>query len=88
MQDVSEQLIRNDLVDILCKLASLEAQQIRSEDRLREDLGLDCLQSMELLSRLCDRYPIHIEVEDIVDVQTVGDVVKLLFEVVSSGGKQ
>jgi len=85
VSEITEDQIRTDLLDILSKLAGLEADQIKNEDRLREDLGLDSLQSMELLSRISDKYELDLEVEDVMDVETVGDVVKQLAEFLRSG---
>ena len=78
MSEITAGQIRTDLVDILSKLAGLEVNQIKDDDRLREDLGLDSLQSMELLSRISDKYELDLEVEDVMDVETVDDVVKQL----------
>lgn len=85
MSEITEEQIRTDLLDILSKLAGLEADQIKNDDRLREDLGLDSLQSMELLSRISDKYELDLEVEDVMDVETVGDVVKHLADFLRSG---
>lgn len=85
MSEITQEQIRTDLLDILSKLAGLEVDQIKNDDRLREDLGLDSLQSMELLSRISDKYELDLEVEDVMDVETVGDVVKQLAEFLRSG---
>ena len=85
MSEITEDQIRTDLLDILAKLAGLEVDQIKNDDRLREDLGLDSLQSMELLSRISDKYELDLEVVDVMDVETVGDVVKQLAEFLRSG---
>lgn len=85
MSEITSGQIRTDLLDILSKLAGLEVNQIKDDDRLREDLGLDSLQSMELLSRISDKYELDLEVEDVMDVETVGDVVKQLAEFLRSG---
>ena len=78
MQEISQEQIRKDLVEILSKLAGLDPDTIGSNDRLREDLGLDSLQSMELLSRISDRYELDLDVEDVMDVESVSDVVSRL----------
>ena len=52
--------------------------EIKAEDRLREDLGLDSLQSMELLSALTEEYEIDVEIEEVQDVKTVADVIAFL----------
>ncbi|HUU02456.1 MAG TPA: acyl carrier protein [Myxococcota bacterium] len=78
MEEISQEQIRKDLVEILSKLAGLDPDTIGSDDRLREDLGLDSLQSMELLSRISDRYELDLDVEDVMDVESVSDVVSRL----------
>jgi acyl carrier protein len=79
---ITPEKIRTDLLDILSKLADLDTSQVKDADRLREDLGLDSLQSMELLSRISDLYELEIEVEDVMDVQTVADVVQQLGDLI------
>lgn len=85
MASVSAEQIRKDLLEILSQLAGVEPSRIQDSDRLREDLGLDSLQSMELLSRVSDRYELDLEVEDVMDVQTVGDVVRELHQFMTQG---
>ncbi len=82
MSAITPEKIRTDLLDILSKLADLDTSQVKDADRLREDLGLDSLQSMELLSRISDLYELEIEVEDVMDVQTVADVVQQLGDLI------
>ena len=84
MSEVTQEQLRSDLLKTLSKLAGIEMGQIKSEDRLREDLGLDSLQSMELLSRISDLYELDLEVEDVMDVETVEDVVTKLYEYIKS----
>lgn len=86
MSEITAEQVRKDLVDILTKLAGLESDQVKDEDRLREDLGLDSLQSMELLSRVSDKYELDLDVEDVMDVETVGDVVTQLVAFIRTGG--
>jgi acyl carrier protein len=83
---ISPEQIRTDLLQILSRLADLDPSQIKDSDRLREDLGLDSLQSMELLSRISDKYELDIEIEDVMDLQTVGEVVNELATLVAGAG--
>ncbi len=85
MSETIEEQFRIDLLDILSKLVGLEPDKIKNADRLREDLGLDSLQSMELLSRISDKYELDLEVEDVMNVVTVDDVIKQLAELLRSG---
>ena len=87
MPTISPEQIRTDLLQILSKLADINPSQIKDSDRLREDLGLDSLQSMELLSRISDKYVLDIEIEDVMDLQTVGEVVNELATLVAGKGE-
>lgn len=78
MSSIDTAQIRTDLLQTLAELADVDTATVGDGDRLREDLGLDSLQSMELLSRISDRYELDIDVEDVMEVQTVGDVVREL----------
>jgi acyl carrier protein len=80
---ISPERIRTDLLQILSKLADINPSQIQDSDRLREDLGLDSLQSMELLSRISDTYALDIEIEDVMDLQTLGEVVRELAKLIA-----
>jgi acyl carrier protein len=62
------------LYTTLSKLAGVPRGDIRPGDRLRDDLGLDSLKSMELLSRISERYDIDPDMEDVMAMETVEDV--------------
>jgi acyl carrier protein len=78
VSDTTKHEIRTVLLDTLSKLIDMDTSKVNDSDRLREDLGLDSLQSMELLSRISDHYDLDIDVEDVMDVQTIADVVEEL----------
>jgi len=62
---------------ILGALTTVPLDEIQDGDRLREDLGMDSVASMELLSMLAEELGIEVEMEEAVDVTTVGQVVAL-----------
>lgn len=45
---------------------------------MRDDIGLDSLHSMELLSEVTEKYEVDVDPEDLQDVRTVRDVVSFL----------
>lgn len=63
---------------MISDVAGLDAGDIKADDRLMEDLGLDSLQNMELLSRLSEHYEIDPDMDDVNDVLTVAQVVTFL----------
>jgi len=60
------------------EIANLNGREVKESDRLREDLGLDSLQSMELLSRLSEDFDIDPDMDDVMGVETIGGVVDFL----------
>ena len=72
------------LYKTLAKLAEIDRAEITGKDRLREDLGLDSLKSMELLSRISERYDIDPEMDDVMAVSTVDDILQTLLKYVDA----
>ncbi len=75
------QEIGSFLKETVAELVSMDAREIRGSDRLREDLGLDSLQSMELLSRVSEKFNIDPDMEEVMKVHTVDEVVAALARV-------
>jgi acyl carrier protein len=71
MNDVMERRARTR--QILAEIAERDLLRVRDADRLREDLGLDSLQSLELLSVVSEELRIDLPMEDAVELRTVGD---------------
>ena len=88
MSAITKEQLRADLVQIVGVLTNLRPTDVQDWQRLREDLGLDSLQSMELLSRISDKYMLDLDMEDVMDLQTVGQMVSQLFLFVQNGGKK
>lgn len=76
-----------DLISILSRLAEVPPEQISLDDDLREDVGLDSLQSMELLSRICEKWDVDVEMEDMIEVKTVRDVVTFMTRLARENGQ-
>jgi acyl carrier protein len=60
-------------VRILAEIAETKTQSIRGAQRLREDLGLDSIQSLELLSTISEALKIDLDVEEAMTIRTVDD---------------
>ena len=78
MKAFEEKAFTEDLMRTLSKLAEVPPEKIALGDDLREDVGLDSLQSMELLSRISEKWEVDVEMEDMIDVKTVQDVVTFM----------
>lgn len=82
MARVSAEQIQKDLETIIRRLRPDLKGDIKATDRLRDDLGLDSLHSMELLSEVTEKYEIDVDAEQVQDVRTVGEVVTFLASVI------
>ncbi len=65
--------IRTVTVGLVAQIAETEVRSIRANQRLREDLGLDSLQSLELLSSIGEALKIDLDVEEAMSIRTVED---------------
>lgn len=68
--------LEHKIREAIAELATVPPNAIRAEDRLREDLGLDSVSSMELLSVLAERFDVNIEMEEAVAITTVAQVIE------------
>lgn len=74
----SADILRNDVDEIIRRIRPDFKGDIKDSDRLREDIGLDSLHAMELLSAVTEKYEIDVDIEEVQEVKTVGDVVSFL----------
>jgi len=87
MKQLDADEFTKDLTQILSRLAEVPPEQISLDDDLREDIGLDSLQSMELLSRICEKWDVDVEMEDMIEVKTVRDVVTFMTRLAKENGQ-
>lgn len=64
--------------DVIVETLGCEAEDVKPEASLTEDLGADSLAFVELVIALEDATGIHIEEEEAAGLKTVGDVVAYL----------
>lgn len=69
--------VDTQVLAILAQLTTVPLTDIRREDRLRADLGLDSVASMELLGMLADTFDIEVPLEETLAVQSVQEVLDL-----------
>ena len=86
MKHFDRQAFTTDLIAILAGMAKVPADSIDLDDDLREDVGLDSLQSMELLSRISEKWEVDVEMEDMIEVKTVGHVVDFMSRLATEQG--
>ena len=76
--NVDRKQVSERVLAIVAELTNLTAAEVKPGDRLREDLGLDSMQSMELLSRVSEEFEVDPDMEQAMHVHTVDEVITLL----------
>jgi acyl carrier protein len=66
--------------DILCEQFDVEADTITAETAIIDDLGADSLDLVDLVMSFEDNFNVEIPEDEIENVKTVGDIVKLIEE--------
>ena len=74
--------ISAEVIAILAKQLGKPVADVTENKRIKEDLGADSLDIVEMLMNLEEKYGITIPDETLADVKTVGDMVRVLGEVV------
>lgn len=68
-----ERAMRARMVALMAEILEIDGATIRGEHRLREDLGMDSLGSLELLSRIGEELQVDLVMEDAMEIVTVDD---------------
>ena len=64
---------RGITINLLAEICETDAGAIEGAQRLREDLGMDSLQSLELLSCVGEALKIDLDIEEAMGIRTVDD---------------
>lgn len=56
----------------------IDENEITENSNLKEDLGIDSLASMQLILDMEKEFQIHVEDEEVMEIETVADVIALL----------
>ena len=65
------------IIQMISQLSAVRPSEIKLEDRLREDLGLDSVCSMELISMLAEELDLDVALEEAMAVTTVSGAVEM-----------
>ncbi|MBK8010166.1 MAG: acyl carrier protein [Deltaproteobacteria bacterium] len=65
------------ILRVIAELSLVRLADIKPTDRLREDLGMDSVASMELLSALAEEFDLEVEMEEAMAITTVDGVMEM-----------
>ena len=81
---MEDEEIFKQLKEIMAKLLKRSYDEIdkkaRTDSRLRDDLGIDSLESLDFLSAIEKGFSIEVKDSEIMELQTVSDVISLIRE--------
>jgi acyl carrier protein len=70
---------KNKVYQIIANHAGKKADEIKDDDGLQENLGLDSIDNVQLVDEICDEFNIDINPEkDLQDVHSVADLIKVV----------
>ena len=69
-------MIFERICQIIAEQLDIEADSIRMESSIQDDLNADSLDVMEVAMAVGDEYDIEISEEELENIKTVGDVVR------------
>ena len=64
--------------DILVEELDLDQDEVTMESNIREDLGADSLDMVDLIMSIEDAFDIKVDENDTVNIKTVGDIVNYI----------
>lgn len=71
------------ILDLIAQVSVVKKENIKPEHRLREDLGMDSVGSMELLSMLAEEFDLDVPVEVAARITTVEGTISMAREYLS-----
>ncbi len=77
--------INKDIIVTLSKITRIDSTGIKYNTLIREELGIDSLMAIEILAKIEKQLDIIIEETHLVDVNTVGDFVKIIEKIITKG---
>lgn len=63
---------------IICKELKLDPSKVTEESNLKDDLGADSLDAVEIIMDIEDEFNIQIDDSEAENIKTVGDIVKYI----------
>lgn len=64
-----------ELKELICNYVEVEPDKITPDSKFVDDLGFNSFDFMSFLGEVEEKYDIHVNEEEIIDLATVGDAV-------------
>jgi len=70
---LAENEVRARMQKLVADILEIDPVEVHAGSRLREDLGMDSLGSLELLSSISEELGIHLDIDDAMSIVTFHD---------------
>lgn len=70
---LAESEVRSRMQKVVAEILEIDPSLVHTDSRLREDLGMDSLGSLELLSSISEELGIHLDIDDAMGIVTFDD---------------
>ena len=74
------------VIELIAEVCAVPIVEIEPAHRFKEDLGMDSVSSMELLSMLAEEFQLDLPVEQAIGVTTVGGAIAMARESAAGAG--
>ena len=71
-------MIFEKLKDIIAEQLSVEADEVKMDSNIQDDLGADSLDVVDLITTIEDEFDLSIPDEAVEEIKTVGDIVNYI----------
>jgi acyl carrier protein len=82
---LAEKEVRPRMQKLVAEILEIDSSQVHADSRLREDLGMDSLGSLELLSTISEELGIHVDIDDAMDIVTFQDACAFVERSIQTG---
>lgn len=72
--------IEQEIKEMLAKMTGTDLEEIKNEDNLVDDLGIDSLKVIEIATTLEKKYKVKVKESQMAKIRTVNDVVNIVSE--------
>jgi acyl carrier protein len=84
---MEKEKVSSQILNMLIKQLRKNPADVKMESRIKEDLGADSLDVVEILMTVEDSFGITVDDEEIKTVKTVGDLIKMV-DALADGAKK
>jgi len=80
--DDQRNYIKNEIINIISKISKINASEINDDILIREELNVDSLMAMEILSAIEVKFKIRVNEEEIIKISTIGEFIDMIYLII------